>query len=59
MITSKTGRRKVYYPDDLTYLQNDQRRYLCKVTIVTHERYINTHGRPETRCSIKAQVIQN
>ena len=53
----KTGKRRVFYVGDRSYFQKDQRRYLCRVLEVKHERYRDRWGRPELRCVCGVEVV--
>jgi hypothetical protein len=57
---TRTGPRKVYYKNDIAYFQHKQRRYLCNVQTVEHERYKPANwwrvGK-QTRCQLTVMVI--
>ena len=58
---TKTGPRKVYYPDDRAYFQKDQRRYYCQIVGVRHERYRrpSRYNERALRCVLDVEVLSN
>ena len=53
----RTGPRKMYYVRFLAFFQKDNRRYHCRVAVVTHERY-RFRGDLRLRCVCEVKVVE-